>query len=149
MNVLFLTTNYPRPESPIDGIFVREHARAAAEIADVRVVHLLRAPAARGLVRLERIEGEEPAAWRVPYRRFGRPLAQLAFVLGPLALVRRFRRDGWVPDVIHASSLSNRKPRVGAEWRSWRRIAIRPPASSSSPAGRSRTSICCFSSGRG
>ena len=47
MKVLFLTTNYPRPESPIDGIFVREHARAAAEVADVRVVHLIRAPAAR------------------------------------------------------------------------------------------------------
>ena len=110
MNVLFLTTNYPRPESPIDGIFVREHARAAGEIADVRVVHLLRAPAARGLVRLERIEGEEPAAWRVPYRRFGKPLAQLAFVLGPLALARRFRREGWVPDVIHASSFLSALP---------------------------------------
>jgi glycosyltransferase involved in cell wall biosynthesis len=110
VNVLFLTTNYPRPESPIDGIFVREHARAAAEIADVRVVHLLRAPAARGLVQLERIEGEEPAAWRVPYRRFGKPLAQLAFVLGPLALARRFRREGWMPDVIHASSFLSALP---------------------------------------
>ena len=110
MNVLFLTTNYPRPESPIDGIFVREHARAAAEIADVRVVHLLRAPAARGLVRLERIEGEEPAAWRVPYRRFGKPLAQLAFVLGPVALARRFRREGWVPDVVHAHSFLSALP---------------------------------------
>src|SRR5207244_3939077 len=110
VNVLFLTTNYPRPESPIDGIFVREHARAAAEIADVRVVHLLRAPAARGLVRLERIAGEEPPAWRVPYRRFGKPLAQLAFVLGPVALARRFRREGWVPDVVHAHSFLSALP---------------------------------------
>jgi hypothetical protein len=66
VKVLFLTTNYPRPESPIDGIFVREHARAAAEVADVRVVHLLRAAAARGLAPAERIDGEEPPAWRVP-----------------------------------------------------------------------------------
>jgi glycosyltransferase involved in cell wall biosynthesis len=110
MKVLFLTTNYPRPESPIDGIFVREHARAAAEVADVRVVHLIRAPAASGLVRLERIAGEEPPAWRVPYRRFGKPLAQLAFVLGPLALVRRFRREGWAPDVIHANSFLSALP---------------------------------------
>src|SRR5205085_1771433 len=92
VNVLFVTTNYPRPSSPIDGIFVREHARAAAEVADVRVVHLLREPAARGLLALERIEGEEPPAWRVPYRRFGKPLAQLAFVAGPLVLARRLRR---------------------------------------------------------
>jgi glycosyltransferase involved in cell wall biosynthesis len=110
LKVLFLTTSYPRPESPIDGIFVREHARAAAEVADVRVVHLLRAPAARGLVRLERIPGEEPPAWRVPYRRFGKPLAQLAFALGPLALVRRFRREGWTPDVIHAHSFLSALP---------------------------------------
>jgi glycogen synthase len=110
MKVLFLTTNYPRAESPIDGIFVREHARAAAEVADVRVVHLQRAPAASGLVRLERIAGEEPPAWRVPYRRFGKPLAQLAFVLGPLALVRRFRRAGWTPDVIHANSFLSALP---------------------------------------
>jgi glycosyltransferase involved in cell wall biosynthesis len=110
MKVLFLTTNYPRPESPIDGIFVREHARAAAEVADVRVAHLLRAPAPRGLVRLEPIPGEEPPAWRVPYRRFGKPLAQAAFVLGPLELVRRFRRAGWAPDVIHAHSFLSALP---------------------------------------
>ena len=110
MKVLFLTTNYPRPESPIDGIFVREHARAAAAVADVRVVHLLRAPAARGLVSLDRIDGEEPPAWRVPYRRFGKPLAQLAFVLGPLTLARRFRRAGWTPDVVHANSFLSALP---------------------------------------
>lgn len=109
MNVLFVTTNYPRPESPIDGIFVREHARAAAEVADVRVVHLLRAPAARGLLQIERIE-DEPPAWRVPYRRFGKPVAQLAFVLGPLLLARRLRRQGWVPDVIHANSFLSALP---------------------------------------
>jgi len=110
LKVLFLTTSYPRPESPIDGIFVREHARAAGEVADVRVAHLLRAPTGRGLVRLERIAGEEPPAWRVPYRRFGKPLAQLAFVLGPLELARRLRRTGWTPDVIHAHSFLSALP---------------------------------------
>jgi glycosyltransferase involved in cell wall biosynthesis len=64
----------------------------------------------KGLVRLDRIGGEEPPAWRVPYRRFGKPLAQLAFVLGPLALVRRFRREGWEPDVIHAHSFLSALP---------------------------------------
>jgi glycosyltransferase involved in cell wall biosynthesis len=110
VNVLFVTTSYPRPESPIGGIFVREHAGAAAEVADVRVVHLLRARGAHGLVPLERIAGEEPPAWRAPYRRFGKPLAQLAFVLGPLALARRFRREGWTPDVIHAHSFLSALP---------------------------------------
>ncbi|HJQ75476.1 MAG TPA: glycosyltransferase, partial [Gaiellaceae bacterium] len=110
MNVLFVTTSYPRPDSPIGGIFVREHARAAAEVADVRVLHLVRGPGARGLVPLERIAGEEPPAWRAPYRRFGKPLAQLAFVLGPLTLARRLRREGWTPDVIHAHSFLSALP---------------------------------------
>jgi glycogen synthase len=110
VNVLFLTTNWPRPESPIDGIFVREHARAAAEVADVRVLHLVRAPASLGLFRLDRIEGEELPTWRVPYRRFGKPLAQLAFLAGPLVAARRLRRAGWEPEVIHAHSFLSALP---------------------------------------
>jgi glycosyltransferase involved in cell wall biosynthesis len=110
VRVLFLTTAWPGPASPIDGIFVREHARAAAEVADVRVLHLLRAPASAGLLRLERIEGEAPPAWRIPYRRFGKPLAQLAFLAGPLVAARRLRREGWKPDVIHAHSFLSALP---------------------------------------
>jgi glycosyltransferase involved in cell wall biosynthesis len=110
VNVLFVTTNYPRPESPVDGIFVREHARAAALVADVRVVHLLRARAPTGLVSLEPVAGEQPPAWRAPYRRFGKPVAQLAFLAGPLVLARRLRAAGWVPDVIHANSFLSALP---------------------------------------
>jgi glycosyltransferase involved in cell wall biosynthesis len=110
MNVLFLTTAWPSPASPIDGVFVREHAQAAAEVADVRVLHLLRAPAPAGLFRLERIEGEEPPAWRIPYRRFGKPLAQVAFLGGPFVAARRLRRAGWKPDIIHAHSFLSALP---------------------------------------
>ena len=40
MKVLFMTTAYPTPESPVAGVFVKEHARAAALHAEVAVVHL-------------------------------------------------------------------------------------------------------------
>jgi glycosyltransferase involved in cell wall biosynthesis len=103
VRVLFLTTNYPSAESPVDGVFVREHARAAAEIADVRVLHLQRA-AGRGLVDVGRTVEEEPPAWRLRYRRFGKPLSVVGFLLGPLVAARRFRRHGWQPDLIHAHS---------------------------------------------
>lgn len=109
VNVLFLTTNWPRPESPVDGIFVREHARAAADVADIRVVHLERA-AGRGLVDLPRVAGEEPPTWRARYRRFGKPLSVAGFLLGPLAAARRFERRGWRPDVIHAHSFLSALP---------------------------------------
>jgi glycosyltransferase involved in cell wall biosynthesis len=104
MNVLFLTTNWPRPDLPIDGIFVREHARAAALHADVRVLHLERSPGRSGLAETEPVTGEEPPTLRIRYRRFGKPLSLAAFVGGPLAAYRRLRREGFEPDVLHANS---------------------------------------------
>lgn len=104
MNVLFLTTNWPRPDLPIDGIFVREHARAAALNAEVRVLHLDRSAGRTGLAETEPIAGEEPPTLRIRYRRFGKPLSLAAFVGGPLAAYRRLRREGFEPDVLHANS---------------------------------------------
>ena len=104
MNVLFVTTNWPRPDLPIDGIFVREHARAAALHADVRVLHLERSPGRSGLAETDPVAGEEPPTLRIRYRRFGKPVSFAAFVAGPLAAYRRLRRDGFEPDVLHANS---------------------------------------------
>ena len=109
MNVLFLTTNWPRPDSPVDGVFVREHARAAAAVADVRVVHLERA-AGRGLVDLRQVPGEEPPVWRARYRRFGKPISVAGFLLGPLVAGHRLERSGWRPTVIHAHSFLSALP---------------------------------------
>jgi L-malate glycosyltransferase len=104
VKVLFVTTNYPRPESPIDGIFVREHARAAAAHAEVGVLHLLRERGTRGLAELVRVEDEEPPAWRIRYRRFGRPLSYAAFLSGAWRAFNELRRQGFDPDVLHANS---------------------------------------------
>ena len=104
MKVLFVTTNWPRPDLPIDGIFVREHARAAALQADVRVLHLDRSAGSTGLAETEPVAGEEPPTLRIRYRRFGKPVSFAAFVAGPLAAYRRLRREGFEPDVLHANS---------------------------------------------
>jgi glycosyltransferase involved in cell wall biosynthesis len=104
VKVLFLTTNWPRPDLPIDGIFVREHARAAALHADVRVLHLDRSAGRTGLAETEPVAGEEPPTLRIRYRRFGKPVSLAAFVGGPIAAYRRLRREGFVPDVLHANS---------------------------------------------
>jgi glycosyltransferase involved in cell wall biosynthesis len=92
MRVLFVTTSWPTEESPVDGVFVREHARAVASFADVRVLHLHRAPG-----RLERI-GDDPPAWRLGYRGLPRPFSYSAFLLGPL------RMRSWRPEIVHANS---------------------------------------------
>jgi glycosyltransferase involved in cell wall biosynthesis len=104
VKVLFVTTNWPRPDLPIDGIFVREHARAAALSADVRVLHLERSVGRTGLAETESVAGEEPPTLRIRYRRFGKPVSLAAFVGGPLAAYRRLRREGFEPDVLHANS---------------------------------------------
>ncbi len=103
LKVLYLTIRYPSPELPVSGIFIREHARAAAAAGvDVRVVHLDRSPAASGLVDSVRVEEEEIPTWRVRYRRFPRPVSFLAFFLGALQAFRALRRSGFDPHVIHA-----------------------------------------------
>jgi len=133
LKVLFLTTSYPSEESPVDGVFVREHARAAALAgADVRVVHLQRTPG-RGLYELVP-EDDDPPLVRVRYRRFGRPLSYLAFATGA-------RRAAGDPDVVHATShlaalaaLSLRKPLVYSEH--WSVFLPDNPAGLSPPMAR-------------
>jgi hypothetical protein len=39
LKVLFITAWYPSPANPVDGVFVREHARAVARRHDVTVLH--------------------------------------------------------------------------------------------------------------
>jgi glycosyltransferase involved in cell wall biosynthesis len=92
MKVLFVTTSWPTEESPVDGVFVQEHARTAASFADVRVLHLHRAPG--GFQRV----GDDPPVWRLGYRGLPRPFSYGSFLLGPL------RMRSWRPDVVHAHS---------------------------------------------
>jgi glycosyltransferase involved in cell wall biosynthesis len=134
VKVLFLTTQYPSPESPVDGVFVREHARAAAQAgADVRVVHLQRTPGRRGLYELMR-ENDDPPLVRVRYRRFGRPLSYAAFLAGA-------RAAAGDPDVVHATShlsalaaLTLPKPLVYSEH--WSVFLPENPARLSAPMAR-------------
>jgi glycosyltransferase involved in cell wall biosynthesis len=97
--VVFLTTEYPTDEEPLAGIFVREHALAAAEAADVAIVHVSR-ERGRRLYDVEAVRSESVPTWRVRYRRFGRPLSYGAFVAGAIGAVRRAGRA----DVLHAHS---------------------------------------------
>lgn len=103
MRVLFITTNWPTEESPVDGIFVREHALAASTSCDVAVIHLQREAARSGLLELAPLD-EPLQGLRVRYRRFGRPLSYASFAAGAVAAIRSLRRAGFEPDVFHANS---------------------------------------------
>jgi glycosyltransferase involved in cell wall biosynthesis len=101
VKVLFLTTAYPTEEEPAAGIFVREHARAAARFVDVALVHLDRHPGASGL-RCRRIRDEQFPAWRLTYAAKPRALSASLHVAASVRGLRIARWAGFEPDVVHA-----------------------------------------------
>jgi glycosyltransferase involved in cell wall biosynthesis len=95
---------YPWPDRPVFGAFCREHARALATRHDVVVLASLatRRPGF-ALFQLEDAVEDGIRTIRVRYRRpFLRPAAMGFHLLGMLAALRRLRREGWRPDVVHA-----------------------------------------------
>lgn len=101
MKVLFLTASYPVPEHPGAGIFVREHARAAARHAEVAVAHIDRNDHVR-TIHVEEGEDDEFLGVRVRYPASPLPLSYLANVTATALAARHVRRRGFAPDVIHA-----------------------------------------------
>jgi glycosyltransferase involved in cell wall biosynthesis len=99
--VLFLTASYPTPDHPLLGIFVKEHARAAAARADVAVLHLDRGDDVRMLHVEASGETEFPTV-RARYRRSPAALSYAGNLAGAIAGYRRLRAGGFDPDVIHA-----------------------------------------------
>ncbi len=102
MKVLFITTAYPTEEAPVAGVFVKEHALAAAEHADVAVLHLDRRGGHRGLPRPTRIAGEELPTWRVTYAWTPVPLSVAAHFAAAYRGWSAVARSGFEPDVVHA-----------------------------------------------
>jgi glycosyltransferase involved in cell wall biosynthesis len=102
MNVLFLTTAYPTESAPVAGVFVQEHARAAAEHANVAVLHLDRSHDHRGAPHLSRAPDADFPTWRASYAWNPVPLSTAAHFAAALQGWRAVRRSGFDPDVIHA-----------------------------------------------
>jgi len=98
---MFLTSSYPVPEFPQLGIFVREHARAAARHAEVAVAHIDRTDAVRS-IRVEQGTDEAFRSVRVRYPASPAALSYAGNVAAALLAYRRLRRAGFEPDVIHA-----------------------------------------------
>jgi len=104
LRVLVVPKWYPWPDRPVFGIFCREHARALATRHDVVVLASLATPRPGfPAYRLEDSVEDGIRTLRVRYRRpFLRPAAMGFQLLGMLAALRRLRREGWRPDVVHA-----------------------------------------------
>jgi glycosyltransferase involved in cell wall biosynthesis len=99
--VLVLPAWYPTARQPLLGVFVREHARAAAGQGHRLVVVVDEGPSSRvrGLFTTAEERDGELRIVRLSYRRRA---ASAGYTLGVLALARRLAREGTPVDVIHA-----------------------------------------------
>lgn len=107
LNILVLPTWYATPAHPIAGVFVRDQALAVARRQ--RVVVLYNEGSTWRVRRLFAVhDGEEGGLRTVRLRHRSSALPRASTVLsvaGLAAALDRLRRDGFVPDVIHAHTL--------------------------------------------
>jgi glycosyltransferase involved in cell wall biosynthesis len=108
LKVLFITTWYPTKEHPIGGVFIREHAKAAALYTDVVVLHHLGTkPDLKALWRIEEeidcnLTGGIPT-YRVWSRHLPIPLSSyLTYIWSVLKGFRYIVSKGFRADIIHA-----------------------------------------------
>lgn len=108
IRVLFLTPWYPTPVDPSWGIFVREHARAAARHCEVEVLHSMGPAALPGPHwTLEQEHDPELTAGLTTYRTSSRGNASAAvayatYIYGLFRAVLAIGQRGFRPDILHA-----------------------------------------------
>lgn len=104
MRVLVVPKWYPWPDRPVFGIFCREQARALSRGHDVVVLasDAVRSPRFAAFELSDAVE-DGLRTLRVRYRRPRfRPAAMGCQIAAMLAALRRLRREGWRPDIVHA-----------------------------------------------
>ena len=104
MRVLVVPKWYPWPDRPVFGVFCREQARALAGRHEVVVLasDAVRSPAFAVFELSDAVE-DGLRTLRVRYRRPRfRPAAMGCQITGMLMALRRLRRDGWDPEIVHA-----------------------------------------------
>ena len=108
LRVLFITAWHPTARRPAVGVFVREHARAVQQYADVVVLHCAGADLlARGLWRVWR--EDDPAltagipTYRVAHRDLAIPgVTSLSYIWSAIRAAGEVAAEGFEPDIIHA-----------------------------------------------
>ena len=127
MRVLVVPKWYPWPELPVFGLFCREHAAALATRHDVVVLATLFTPDPPDFRVFKLTDEVEDGlrVLRVRYRRPRlRPLALVCQLVGMVAAVRRLRREGWRPDVVHAHVYSAALPALAVGRRRGALVAV-------------------------
>lgn len=103
LSIAVIPAWYPTAEQPLAGVFVADHARAAALHHDVALI-VDDGPSAslRGLYTLTDSVEDGLRTFRIRHRRTRIPqLTAVAYLLGILSALRRLRREGRRVDLLH------------------------------------------------
>jgi len=105
MKVLFITAWYPTRENPINGIFIREHARSVSMYGD-EVIVIYAGRAENRFKRIYKVSDTIEGGIRTiriyclpsPFR----PINYIVYSLVILIVSRRLFKKGFIPQIIHA-----------------------------------------------
>jgi len=114
LKILFIAALYPSQDSPVRGVFIREHAQAASLYNDIRVIAFDdSSKSVRGLYKVS--AGVENGIKTYRMRTKKLPIPKTKRLLrwwGLLDLFRKMFREGYRPDIIHAHIYSAGAPAV-------------------------------------
>jgi glycosyltransferase involved in cell wall biosynthesis len=118
LKILLLPAWYPSEVSPLNGLFIREHAKAASLYDDVAIVYAYHSPnhKVKGLCEIsEAVEDGIPTIrirYRSPSATSYSPISRLIRLWSTLSYLRHFMKEARRPDVIHAHVYSAGVPAV-------------------------------------
>ncbi len=106
LKILLMTPLYPNKNNPLEGIFVREYAKATGFCNDVVVLHTKATGLVRGKLWSTELETDETLTegiltYRIRYFSIPR-IGVFNRVLSVLQAFKRIVADGFRPDIIHA-----------------------------------------------
>src|SRR4030042_3300364 len=117
LKILFITAWYPNSKNPMDGVFVRDHAKSVVQYDDAIVIHLS-SPSHTGKLWELETETDHSLSEGIPtYHLSTRklPIPGLTYLIFLWAIWRvfcLFRNKGFLPDIIHAHIYSTGVPAV-------------------------------------
>jgi len=101
MNVLFITSWYPREDNPVSGVFVREHAKAVSLIDQVAVLYGYQSDKVKRLYEVD-IENESNLKiFRIGYKKLPKILSNILYLYSMFRAFQKIRKQ-FKPDIIHA-----------------------------------------------
>ncbi len=105
MKVLFITAWYPTRENPINGIFIKEHAKSVSIYGnEITVIHAGRTnKRIKGIYRT--LDTIEEGIRTIRIDCFASPFRPINYILyswALLAIARRLFKKGFIPEIIHA-----------------------------------------------